>query len=80
VEGPDLLEVDPSVRELVSDGLYLVENPEHSWRGCRRFQAMGQRWFMDRTGAQEWVPVTKDTPAGLTVVARVSKVYKPAVV
>lgn len=80
VEGPDLLEVDSSVRELVSDGLYLVEDPEHCWRGCRRFQATGGAWIMDRTGTQDWVRVTKDRPEGLTIVARVNKVYKPAVV
>lgn len=41
IEARDILEVDFGVRELRSDELHLIYLLKFGWRGCRRFQAIG---------------------------------------
>lgn len=75
VEPRDILEVDFDVRELQSDGLYLICLPKFGWRGCRRFQARGDGWYMDNNAKQDWQRLS---PTGdLEIVGIVREVYKP---
>ena len=79
VEATDLLRVDFDVREVNSDGLYLVEElgPRGVvWRGCRRFARMPEL-HMDRTGRGAWHPLPHPSNVNLRIVGHVETVYKP---
>lgn len=74
VGADDVLRVDFDCRDVLADGLYLVEAVGADgvdWRGCRRFavSALGAVTVEDG-GA--WCEV----PAGLRVAGRVAQVYR----
>jgi hypothetical protein len=76
VYGDDLLAVDLSVNQVLTDGLYLVERYEAdrvTWMGCRRFELSltGAVYVKETNG--DLVPFD----GSLVIAGKVETVYRP---